>query len=228
MKSRPQVIFLDAVGTLFGVQDSVGSVYRDIALVYGVDAPADALNAAFFEAFKAAPSMAFPGVAQSEIAREEFAWWRRIAVQTFKQVGVFEQFDHFDGFFANLYAHFATEKPWFIYPDVFPILNHWRDRQIELAVLSNFDSRLYPVLEHLGLAHYFSSVTISTEVGAAKPDPKIFQAALEKHNCPPELAWHVGDSYQQDYQGAQAAGIRGVWLRRTHGRVEPVSDASSA
>ncbi|WP_254721968.1 HAD-IA family hydrolase [Kovacikia minuta] len=81
--------------------------------------------------------------------------------------------------------------------------------------MSNFDSRLYSVLQSLELANFFSSVTISSEAGAAKPDPQIFAIALQKHQCPPELAWHIGDSYEEDYQAARAAGLRGVWVKRT-------------
>jgi putative hydrolase of the HAD superfamily len=216
----PKVIFLDAVGTLFGVRDSVGHIYQAIARKYGIEAPADALNKAFFQAFKAAPAMAFPGLDPAAVPPQEFEWWQAIARQTFQTVGVFEQFEQFDRFFDHLYAHFATADPWFVYPDVLPMLNYWRDRQVDLAVLSNFDSRIHAVLPQLGLADYFTSVTISTEVGAAKPDAQIFQIALDKHQCSPEAAWHVGDSYQQDYQGAQAAGLRGIWLRRNAGRIE--------
>ncbi|MDB9483317.1 HAD-IA family hydrolase, partial [Dolichospermum circinale CS-537/05] len=81
-------------------------------------------------------------------------------------------------------------------------------------VLSNFDSRLYLVLQGLGLKEYFTSVTISTQVHAAKPDPEIFKIALKKHNCSPEDAWHIGDSIRDDYQGAKAAGMRGIWINR--------------
>ncbi|NJK54063.1 MAG: HAD-IA family hydrolase, partial [Leptolyngbyaceae cyanobacterium SU_3_3] len=87
-------------------------------------------------------------------------------------------------------------------------------RGIAIGVLSNFDSRLYAVLKALNLVNFFSSTTISTEVGAAKPSPQIFNAALNKHDCPAELAWHVGDSFKEDYQAAQAAGLRGIWLNR--------------
>lgn len=86
--------------------------------------------------------------------------------------------------------------------------------KIELGVLSNFDSRLHTVLPALGLAEFFSSVTISTEVGAAKPDARIFQAALQKHECSPAQAWHIGDRQKEDYEGAKAAGLRAVLLKR--------------
>lgn len=210
---QPKVIFLDAVGTLFGVKGSVGDVYADIAAQFGVTVAADNLNKAFFQSFKVASAPIFPDSKPEEIPAREFEWWSAIAQNTFQQAGVFNQFSDFSAFFNQLYAHFATAEPWFIYPDVQPALQHWQQLGIELGVLSNFDSRLYSVLPALDLAN-FASITISTEVGAAKPDPQIFAAALDKHNCPAQSAWHIGDSWQEDYQGANAAGLRAIWLQR--------------
>lgn len=211
----PKVIFIDAVGTLFGVRNSVGQVYGEIAGQFGVEVSPDKLDRAFYNSFKQSNKMAFPGVDPKEIRTKEFEWWRAIAYQTFQDVGVLNQFSDFASFFAELYAHFATEKPWFVYPDVLPALKRWRELKIEIGIISNFDTRIYPVLEALNLAEYFTSVTISTEVGAAKPELEIFNVALQKHNCPPEAAWHIGDSYKEDYQGAKAAGLRGIWLKRS-------------
>lgn len=215
-KNQPRVIFLDAVGTLFGVKGSVGEIYREIALKFGVDIPAKLLNQSFFHSFKAASAPAFPGVDPDQLPDKEIAWWREVVKNTFKQAGAWQHFADFNDFFIDLYTHFMTADPWEVYADVRPALERWNRMGIALGVLSNFDSRLYPVLAALGLHHYFASVTISTEVGAAKPDPKIFAIALEKHNCPPEWAWHVGDSFEEDAQAARAAGLHGIWLRRDH------------
>ena len=212
---QPKVIFLDAVGTLFGVKGSVGKVYAQIADSFGVTVSDDALNQAFFQSFKTSPPPVFPGIDKQEIPKYEFEWWNSIALHTFQQVGVLNQFSDFSAFFSELYAHFGTAKPWFVYPDVLNALTNWQQLGIELGVLSNFDSRLYSVLQALNLAQFFTSVTISTEVGAAKPDPQIFAASLDKHNCPAEDAWHVGDSFKEDYQGAKLAGIRAIWLQRS-------------
>ncbi|MDJ0702845.1 MAG: HAD family hydrolase [Leptolyngbyaceae cyanobacterium MO_188.B28] len=211
---HPKVIFLDAVGTLFGVKGSVGQIYSEIAKSFGVDANPEKLNQAFFKNFKAAPPMAFPGIDPTSVPAQEYAWWKAIAISTFKMAKVYDQFSDFDNFFGDLYFHFATAKPWFIYPDVQGCLEYWRSQRIELGVLSNFDSRIYPVLELLNLANFFKSVTISTEVGAAKPNPQVFAIALQKHNCLASEAWHVGDSYEQDYEGAKTAGLKGIWLNR--------------
>ena len=211
---RPKVIFLDAVGTLFGVKASVGQVYGEIAQRFGVKVSSDALNQAFLQSFQAAVPPVFPGVEPQEIPQCEFEWWQVIALRTFQQVGVLDQFPDFYAFFTELYTHFATAEPWFVYPDVRPALENWIKLGIELGVLSNFDSRLYSVLQALDLAKFFTSVSISTQVGAAKPDPKIFAVGLHKHDCPPELAWHIGDSFKEDYQGAKAAGLYAIWLKR--------------
>jgi putative hydrolase of the HAD superfamily len=212
---RPKVIFLDAVGTLFGVRESVGAIYGAIARKFGVNADDLLIDQAFFQSFKASPPMAFPHLSAAEIPQAEYDWWETIAYQTFRQVGVVEQFQNFPAFFAALYAHFTTADPWFVYPDVHAALVYWRSQNIPLGVLSNFDTRLYPVLTALQLTDFFSSITISTEVGFAKPDPQVFRAALAKHYCKPEQAWHIGDSFQQDYEGAKAVGIRAFWLKRS-------------
>ena len=209
-----KVIFLDAAGTLFDVRGSVGEVYAQLANSFGVTVKSEELNAAFFQSFASASPMAFPGIEVAKIPQLEFEWWLGVSAKAFQIAGVFNQFSDFPKFFAELYAHFATAEPWFVYPDVFPALNRWQKQGIELAVVSNFDSRIYAVLKALNLAEYFTSVTISTEVGAAKPDSQIFTVALEKHNCLAENVLHIGDSFNADYCGAKNSGLNAIWLNR--------------
>ncbi|MGK7889246.1 MAG: HAD-IA family hydrolase [Leptolyngbyaceae cyanobacterium] len=212
--AKPKVIFFDAVGTLFGVRGSVGEVYAELTQRHGVTVDPTAVDQAFYTCFKAAPPMAFPGIAPEATMTHEFAWWKAIAHQTFATVGVIDQFANFDRFFDHLYDHFATADPWFIYDDTFTALDYWRTQDVELGLISNFDSRIHPVLRALGLTRYFDSITISTEVGAAKPSTAIFTTALKKHCCAPYQAWHIGDSKREDYWGAIAVGLRGIWLHR--------------
>ncbi|MDB9317437.1 HAD-IA family hydrolase [Nodularia spumigena] len=211
---RPKVILLDAVGTLFGVKGSVGEVYSQIAKEFEVEVSAQILNTTFVQSFKAAPPATFPNADLHDIPQQEFEWWRKIAFNTFKSAGVLPQFSDFPGFFSELYIHFGTAEPWFIYPDVVSSLIDWQQQGIELGIVSNFDSRIFSVLESLELSSYFTSITISTQARVTKPDPTIFAIALEKHNCPSTAAWHIGDSIVDDYQGAKAAGLRGIWINR--------------
>ncbi len=212
----PQVIYLDAVGTIFGVKGSVGEQYAKVAIDFGVNLDDQAINYAFYRSFQAAPRIAFPDLPQAEIPIAEYEWWRSLAEQTFSQTGDFVKFADFDQFFKQLYAYFATAEPWIVYQDVRIALDGWKNQGIVLGVLSNFDSRIYKVLADLELKSYFDSITISTEVGAAKPEAKIFKTALTKYQLErsPDLAWHIGDSFSEDYEGATAVGITAFWLNR--------------
>jgi putative hydrolase of the HAD superfamily len=211
---RPKVIFLDAVGTLFGVKGSVGKIYSQIAQEFGVEVSGETLNQTFVRSFKASSPPVFPDAEAHDIPQLEFEWWLRVACSTFEQAGVIKQFSDFSSFFSELYIHFGTGEAWFVYPDVLPTLAKWRRMGIELGVLSNFDSRIYSVLQDLQLKDFFESITICTQVGAAKPDPRIFTIALQKHKCLPEAAWHIGDSVTEDYHGAKAVGLRAIWINR--------------
>jgi putative hydrolase of the HAD superfamily len=212
----PKVIFLDAVGTLFGVKGSVGEVYSSLARNWGVETIAADLNKAFFASFKASPPPVFPEIKLSnkDLQTAEFQWWSAIARNTFAQIKAVDCFSDFDNFFVELYEYFATDKPWYIYPDVLPALTNWRQKGVELGIISNFDTRLDRVLKSLNLQQFFSSITVSSVVGAAKPDCQIFLKALAKHNCQSDRAWHIGDSLTEDYQGAEKAGISAFWLNR--------------
>ena len=210
----PKVIYLDAFGTLFGLRSSVGELYSKLAWQAQVNTDARAVNRAFYQSFAAAERLAFPGAVAEAIPALEYRWWQAVVADTFKRVGALEKFADFDGFYANLYAYFETVTPWQVYADTLPALTRWQAMGIELGVISNFDSRLHRVLDLLALAPYFKSVTLSTEVGAAKPAAKIFAAALVKHSCAADRAWHVGDSKAEDYLGAKAAGMRAILISR--------------
>ncbi len=69
-------------------------------------------------------------------------------------------------------------------------------------------------LDYCNLAPLIDALIVSEEVGVAKPDPKIFQVALERLDCTPHEAVMVGDSWTTDIVGANCARIRAVWLNR--------------
>jgi putative hydrolase of the HAD superfamily len=100
------------------------------------------------------------------------------------------------------------------YPDAAPALRELRARGLRLVVASNWDCSLAEVLERAGLASLVDGVVSSAMVGAAKPEPALFEAALELAGCPAERVLHVGDSVSKDIDGATRAGIAAVLLDR--------------
>jgi putative hydrolase of the HAD superfamily len=100
------------------------------------------------------------------------------------------------------------------YPEVPAALRRLRGTGRRLVVVSNWDCSLHDVLERTGLAVSIDAAVSSAEVGAAKPDPRIFARALELAGVDAGDALHVGDSVREDLEGARAAGIAGALVSR--------------
>ena len=88
-------------------------------------------------------------------------------------------------------------------------------RSKKLALVTNFDHppHVHSVLSTLGLTPYFDSIVISAEVGVKKPDPRIFDAALEQTAMKPEEVIYVGDT-DDDTKAARAAGMVPILIQR--------------
>ena len=81
-----------------------------------------------------------------------------------------------------------------------------------LAVISNFYGNIETVLEELSLKKYFTSIVDSAVVGIRKPDPKIFEIALNELGVNPIDAVMIGDSYNNDIVPAKAIGCKTIWI----------------
>jgi putative hydrolase of the HAD superfamily len=103
------------------------------------------------------------------------------------------------------------------FADAAPALEQLRARGMRLVVVSNWDWSLTDVLGGAGMLPLLDGVITSAEVGAAKPDPAIFEAGLAAAGCSAAEAVHVGDSVDHDVEGARAAGIRPLLLAREGG-----------
>lgn len=100
------------------------------------------------------------------------------------------------------------------YADAAPALRELRERGLSLVAVSNWDCSLSAVLERCGLGGLLDGAVSSAAAGARKPDPAIFDPALELAGCSPDEALHVGDTPEEDVEGARAAGIRALLITR--------------
>lgn len=82
-----------------------------------------------------------------------------------------------------------------------------------IGIVSNFYGNLQAVLDEAGLSPSVSVAVDSTLAGVKKPDPRIFQAALDALGAGPHEVVFVGDSLRRDMAGARGMGMRHVWLR---------------
>lgn len=93
------------------------------------------------------------------------------------------------------------------------------------VVTNNVVSEQIAKIQHCGLEPFIDVLVASEEAGVAKPDPEIFRLAVERLGCAPEETLMVGDSWEMDILGAQAAGLERIWFN-PHNR--PCPDASLA
>jgi HAD superfamily hydrolase (TIGR01509 family) len=92
-----------------------------------------------------------------------------------------------------------------------PVLEALSERY-RLGVVSNFYGNLEAVCESSGLGRLFGVMADSQRVGAEKPEPAIFQAALAELQAKPETTIMVGDSLRRDYEGARRCGMGFIWI----------------
>jgi HAD superfamily hydrolase (TIGR01549 family) len=92
-----------------------------------------------------------------------------------------------------------------------PVLQALRGRY-RLGIVSNFYGNLEAVCHSAGLASLVEVMVDSYCVGAEKPDPAIFRAALDSLHATPETTVYVGDSLRRDREGAKRTGMRFIWI----------------
>lgn len=105
-------------------------------------------------------------------------------------------------FLTQMSAAFARNRP---------VLEALAERY-RLGVVSNFYGNLEAACESSGLAPLFGVMADSERVGAEKPEPAIFHAALAALRAAPETAVMVGDSLRRDCEGARRSGLSFIWI----------------
>ena len=210
VKGQPGVIFFDAAGTLIRLARPAGHLYSQAAQDHGVEASETELETAFRAVWREMPRRP-----PSPLPREndDRPWWKTVAWETLQRVA--ELPDNFDreAWFADLYDRFAQPGVWTLYEDV-PSCLEIVSRRARLAVISNFDGRLRTILRDLKVDGFFEHLFISSEIGAEKPSPEIFQHAIRTMKVAPADCLHVGDDAERDATGARAAGLRAFLLAR--------------
>ena len=175
--------------------------YRQLGLRYGLD-----LDPARYEEARAA---AFTEVKRHpELDHDEEIW-----------VLFTERIIQGMGGSGNTYqAALEMERRWSqsvhfeLYDDALPVLDALRDRGLKIGLLSNSSRDLDEFVSHHGLVA--DAVLTSHVHGKTKPHRTIFRAMLDRLAVAPDEAVMVGDTIEDDIEGALAAGMRAVLLDR--------------
>ena len=106
------------------------------------------------------------------------------------------------------------ETTWTLFDDVLPTLKILKQQNFIIGLLTNIAKDMSSTCRKLGLEPYLDVIVTSEEAGADKPNPIIFQAALQRAGVDASEAVHVGDQYKMDVVGARGVGITPILIDR--------------
>jgi putative hydrolase of the HAD superfamily len=138
----------------------------------------------------------------------------------------------------TMFREIQSMLDWVQVPDISVIADYWYQvsaecMQLRVGAAETLDSlreRGYPLgiitngktlvqnatIDAVGIRDYFSLILVSETVGVRKPDPRLFQLALEELQCQGQATLFVGDHPQSDIEGARGAGLQTAWLAGMH------------
>jgi putative hydrolase of the HAD superfamily len=194
-----RAVTFDVGGTLMAPWPSVGHVYARVATAHiGFSADPQTITKQFAQAWRERGEFDYSREGWFDLVRHSFRGVAEVS----------------EGLFTALYDSFSTHDAWRVYEDVIPCFEALQKRDIRLAAISNWDTRLKPTLKSVGLHDYFEVITVSGEHGHNKPAREIFDATAKALNLAAREILHVGDSHREDMLGARNAGFAAAHLDR--------------
>jgi putative hydrolase of the HAD superfamily len=135
--------------------------------------------------------------------------WRVIVTTTLRGV------PNPDACYCELFEHFSKASAWRIAPEAALALTGLLERGIRVGLGSNYDARLWPVLDGFPeLDPLRERAVVSASVGFRKPAREFFREVLRVANCEAAQVLFVGDDIENDYTGATTAGLKAILVDR--------------
>lgn len=143
-------------------------------------------------------------------------WWRKLVVGIFQATGTSIEKGELTKIADKLIEAYKTEQCWTKLDGVDEILNKFKAEHKTIGIISNFDPRLEVIIKSMSIPH-INFIINSYDAGVAKPNQKIFEAALTKVNgcCKPDEALHIGNTVELDYIGSRKAGWSSILIDDT-------------
>ena len=211
----PRGVVFDATGTLIEATESVGELYQRIALEHGIRLGAWRLEDAFGRVLRHAPPRGILGADEPARRENEIEWWFELIRQTFQATDSSVRFENFRTFARALFDAYQTPTAWRVRDGVTSLLEDLRQAGTPMCVASNFDHRLFKILETLELTAFFRSIELPSKHGVCKPDRAIFEAAASALDVPINTLAYIGDDAPDRLERIRAHGLRVIDVNTT-------------
>ncbi|GAU35261.1 hypothetical protein TSUD_323980 [Trifolium subterraneum] len=193
-------VTVDVTGTLMAYKGELGDYYCMAAKAAGRPCPDykrmhEGFKYAYKDMAKNYPCFGFAA------KMPNIVWWKTCVQNSFVRAGYEYDEETFEKIFRRIYASFGSSAPYTVFPDSKPFLRWLRGQGLKVGIVSNAEYRYRDV--------------ILPALGVEKPDPRIYEIALERAgNIAPEETLHIGDSMRKDYEPAKSIGMHALLLDR--------------
>jgi putative hydrolase of the HAD superfamily len=203
-----KAVFFDAINTLFLPKPTHEEMYQRVLFeVTGKKIEIEKVKEILSECGQAIEQKAL------KHKDEKHGFWDDYPIMIAKLVGCS------DTECANIgdkirFETWGNPKNYYISGETVDVLEELLAKNIRIACVSNEDGWLGDFFDHFGLTEYFEFILASENVGVEKPNPKIFNIALEQAELKANEVLFVGDSPISDYFGATNVGMKAVLIDR--------------
>jgi putative hydrolase of the HAD superfamily len=197
-----RVIFFDAVGTLIHPVPSAAEVYAAVGRRHNSRRTVEEIGPRFRTAFQREETIDHQRVWRTSEARERERWRSIVSA-------VLDDVADSEACFQELFEHFSRPEAWRCDPEVLSLFPELVRRGYTLGLASNYDRRLYRVLEGISLP-YLQHVVISSEAGWRKPAKEFFLELSRTAGTKVEQIVYIGDDRVNDFDGACSTGLHAI------------------
>ncbi len=208
---KPEIIFFDVYGTLAGFDPPREKIQQAAAAHFGLQLNREGIDRGYQQAdhFMARQNSRSPVRLMPPDKRDQFfARYEQLIL-----AGAGHEVDLETA--AKVWARVRQQEyGWALFEDVAPGLQQLREAGFRIAALSNMPMTGSEMCDAIGLTDHVEFAVTSGDVGAEKPDPRIFNAALEQAKVDPSWAVMVGDSITSDLRAAEKVGMNAILMDR--------------
>jgi len=165
----------------------------------------------FFELMQTRIGIQLDYLLQQDLLREE-SLLTALKLFTEGELPIVDNMHELAQHFVDIIAGYCYDYARRCTLDSIPLIEKLSDKY-EIALVSNFYGNLAAVIQDFGLGRCFRTVVDSSVVGIRKPDPAIFQLAIDRLNLKPEDITVIGDSFKKDIEPALTLGCKAIWLK---------------
>jgi putative hydrolase of the HAD superfamily len=197
----PRALLVDVHGTLMNFREPAAEVYARVARERGYSVDVAGIGARLAAKFaQSPPPPSVEGVALERVPDVERSYWLEVVTHSLGEPAG-------SACAEEIFERFGDGAIWQVEDGVHGALARARAARVRIAIVSNLDHRLERLLADLDLRGHVDALFTPSTCGLAKPDPRIFRAALQAVKAEPRSALYVGDQETGCVGAARAAGL---------------------